>query len=67
MENVLDMREYDVPYYVRVSIDTKISVVCFVNNFIVLNTININITLKCPDLIYIIVQSTQYNQLILNF
>lgn len=26
MDNILDMREYDVPYYVRVSIDTKISV-----------------------------------------
>lgn len=27
MDNILDIREYDVPYYVRVSIDTKINVV----------------------------------------
>ena len=27
MDNILDIREYDVPYYVRLSIDTKINVV----------------------------------------
>ena len=27
MDNILDIREYDVPYYVRLSIDTKVNVV----------------------------------------
>lgn len=27
MENIIDIREYDVPYHVRVSIDLKIQVV----------------------------------------
>ncbi len=28
MDNIIDMREYDVPYHVRVAIDNKINVVC---------------------------------------
>lgn len=29
MDNIMDMREYDVPYHVRLSIDLKIHVVSF--------------------------------------
>ena len=28
MDNIIDIREYDVPYHVRVAIDNKINVVC---------------------------------------
>ena len=28
MDNLIDIREYDVPYHVRVAIDKKIHVVC---------------------------------------
>ena len=31
MDHIVDMREYDVPYHVRVSIDRKINVVSAVN------------------------------------
>lgn len=31
MDHIADMREYDVPYHVRVSIDSKINVVSVVN------------------------------------
>ena len=28
MDNIIDIREYDVPYHVRVAIDNKINAVC---------------------------------------
>ena len=31
MDNIVDIREHDVPYHIRVAIDNKINVVCVTN------------------------------------